>query len=396
MIPKIHSNISALALAIASISVADPVQVSGSGMRASLYGKAQLDMAWEDHRASPAPGNLAYWAETGKSANSGEWNITASNTKVGLNLFGPDSSMAYRMSGRIEIDFSGSAGAENTPVPRLRHGYGSVTLPNLGLTVLAGQTWDVFSPLAPPTVNTGALWFAGNVGYRRPQLRLTEALPIAGTGKVELSGAVARSIGTASPFVSTSTDGGHDADIPVFEGRASGSLPLWVKGQNATLGVSGHYGREDVLLSDSVSSTSLKSWSTNIDLELPLTSFASLVGEGYQGENMDAYLGGIGQGFIKVAGTSSLENVQGWGGWMALRLKFDALGMNAGIGVDSVRASTLNAGGRTRNVNAFANVSYLFASTLQVAWEVSRIETDYKSGSSEVVWRTQTVCAYGF
>lgn len=389
-------KVSTLALAIASFAGADPAQTTSLGAHASLYGNLQLDMAWGNRRASPAPGNLAYWAETGKAANSGEWNLTASNSKFGLNLSGPDSSSAYRLSGRVEIDFSGSAGAENTPVPRLRHGYGTLALPDLGLTVLAGQTWDVFSPLAPPTVNTGALWFGGNVGYRRPQLRLTEALPIAGTGKVELSGAVARSIGTASPFVSTSTDGGHDADIPVFEGRASASLPLWVSGQNLTIGVSGHYGHEDVLLSDSVSTTSLKSWSTNVDLELPLTSFASLVGEGYQGENLDAYLGGIGQGFVKVAGTNRLENVQGWGGWMALRLKFDALGMNAGMGVDSVRASTLNAGGRTRNVNAFANVSYLFASALRVAWEVSRIETDYKSGNSEVLWRTQTVCAYGF
>jgi hypothetical protein len=395
LLHKASTPITILA-ALACGSGAEPVQLSVAGANATLYGTAQLDAAWENHRASPSPGNLAYWAETGKYAQSGEWNLTGSNTKLGLNISGPDSGRPFKLAGKIELDFSGSAGTENTPVPRLRHGYGSVSFPALGLSILTGQTWDVFSPLGAPTINTGALWFGGNVGYRRPQFRVTETVPIAGTGKIEAALAVARDIGVASPFAATSTDGGHDADIPVFEGRAAVSLPLWLEKLNATLGVSGHYGQEDILRSDSTTYETLDSWSANLDLELPLAKFASLVGEGYYGANMDAYLGGIGQGFVRATGTSTLKNVEGWGGWVALRLKFGAVGLNTGMGVDSVHASTLNNGGRTRNVNAFANVSYSIAPSARVGWELERIETDYKAGASERLWRTQAVCAYSF
>ena len=380
---------------LAGSGAADPLQLSVPGAKGTLYGIAQMDMSWENHRGSPSPGNLAYWAETGKYANSGEWNITASNTKLGLNLSGPDSGLPVRLAGKVEIDFSGSAGAENTPVPRLRLGYGTATFPSIGLSILAGQNWDLISPLAAPTINTGALWSSGNIGYRRPQVRITESIPVAGTGKVEVAGAVARSIGTASPFVAAASDGGHDADIPVFQGRAAISLPLWTSNP-ATLGFSGHYGQEDVLMPDSVSVTSLDSWSAGIDLEVPLCGFLSLVGEAFRGDNLDGYLGGIGQGFVRVPGQAAVTNVEGWGGWAAVKFRMGRFGANAGVGVDSVRASTINAGGRTRNTNAFANVSFYPVPSLRVGWEIERIETDYKAGACERLWRTQGVTALSF
>ena len=67
---------------------------------------------------------------------------------------------------------------------------------------------------------TGALWLGGNIGYRRPQFRVTEAVALPSNGKIEIAAAVARSIGVASPFLPTvSTDGGHDADIDVALGQ---------------------------------------------------------------------------------------------------------------------------------------------------------------------------------
>lgn len=404
MTPRIQSNsnrigsAAALLVALASPAWTEPVQVvTTSGAAVTLYGIAQLDASWENHRAGPAPGNLAYWAETGAASRSGEWNITGSNTKLGLVVLGPDSGKPYRIGGKVEIDFSGSAGTENTPVPRLRLGYGTFALPGIGLTFLAGQYWDVIAPLNAPTINTGALWFGGNFGYRRPQFRVTETVALPAEGKIEISTSVSRSIGVASPFVATSPDGGHDADIPVFMGRAAVSLPLWVEKQAATLGVSGHFGQEDVLLDTNSGANyrTLDSWSADLDLEIPLTGSITLVGEGFYGANLDAYLGGINQGIAK-AGTS-VSNVEGWGGWAAIRFKIcPTLNLNLGAGVDSVRASTVGNGGKTRNVNAFVNASYFLAPNSRVGIELERIETDYKAGACERLWRGQTVYAYTF
>jgi hypothetical protein len=318
------------------------------------------------------------------------------NSRLGVNLTGPDSGKAFKLGGKIEVDFGSTAAyVENQPVVRLRLGYGTVAFPNIGLALLAGQTWDVFSPLVAPTLNTGGLWFGGNVGYRRPQFRVTETVPV-GSAKIEAAAAVARSIGVASPFVATSTDGGHDADIPVFEGRVAVGAPLWVEKQSATIGFSGHFGQEDVLLADSSTYQTLNSWSINADLELPLVSFLSLVGEADYGANLDAYMGGINQGFTKLAGTSTLRNVEGWGGWVALRLKTSIASVNVGLGVDSVHASCVNNGGRTRNMNAFANASYNLAPNSRFGLELERIETDYKAAHYQRLWRTQAVYAYSF
>lgn len=386
-----------MAMGAATSAESIPV-VTAAGSAITFYGTAQFDASWENHKAGPSPGNLAYWAERGRASHSGEWNITGSNTKLGLNISGPDSGKPYRLAGKVEIDFSGSAGTENTPVPRLRLGYGTFTLPGLGLAVLAGQTWDVIAPLNAPTINTGAMWLGGNFGYRRPQFRVTKTLALPSNGKIEIAAAVARSIGVSSPFLPTvSTDGGHDADLPMFQGRTAVSMPLWIEKQNATLGVSGHFGNEDVLLDTTTVANykTLRSWSVNVDLDLPVAGFVSLVGEGFYGANLDAYQGGIGQGITRIGAT--VVNVEGWGGWAALKFKIGPmLNLNAGLGVDSVRASTIANGGKTRNVNAFVNTSCFLTPVVRVGLELERIETDYKAGASERLWRSQAVAAYTF
>jgi len=405
MTPFIQANSKRISLAVSGVlalgaaTLAEPIPVvTASGAGVTLYGIAQLDASWENHKAGPSPGNLAYWAETGKASRSGDWNITGCNTKLGLNIAGPDSGKPFKLSGKVEIDFSGAAGSENTPVPRLRLGYGSIAMPGIGLTLLAGQYWDVIAPLNSPTINTGAMWFGGNFGYRRPQIRVTETVALPTNGKIEIAAAVARGIGVASPFMqSVSIDGGHDADLPVFQGRAAVSMPLWVEKANATLGVSGHFGEEDVLLDTTTVANykTLNSWSANLDLELPLAGFLSLVGEGFYGANLDAYQGGIGQGITKIG--TNVVNVEGWGGWAALKFKIGPMvNLNVGLGVDSVHASTVANGGKTRNVNAFVNTSYFLTPTARVGLELQRIETDYKAGACERLWRGQAVYAYSF
>lgn len=392
-IPKTTLQLAAAALALAGTTVhADPLQVStASGVTLGLYGFAQLDGSWESQRANPAPGNFATWALTGKGAHSGEWNWTADNTRLGVNLSGPDGEN-FKLSGKVEFDFYGGGSSENNPVPRLRHGYGTVAFPKIGLSFLAGQTWDLVAPLNVPTLNAGVLYNAGNLGNaRRPQLRVTETVALLANGKWEIAAAVARTIGNATNTYATGSavDAGHDADIPTFQGRTAVSLPLWVEKQPAILGVSGHYAQEALLQSD-YSYKNVDSWSGAVDLELPLVSILSLAGEGWRGGDLSTYNGGIGQGIVNGVA------VEGWGGWLALRLKLGAVTANLGGGLDSVQASKVAAGGRTRNTAAFGNVGYNLNANSKVAIELQRLETDYKAGASEELWRTQLAYSYSF
>ena len=94
----------------------------------------------------------------------------------------------------VEIDFYGSGGTENKAKLQLRHAYMKLDWPADDLSVIAGQTSDVFSPLNPSTLNYTVLWDAGNIGYRRPQIRLGD---VGGSGdtKVTFAAAATRPIG---------------------------------------------------------------------------------------------------------------------------------------------------------------------------------------------------------
>ena len=58
---------------------------------------------------------------------------------------------------------------ENKSSVLLRHAY--VEVKDEDARLLAGQTWDVISPLCPGVLFYSVGWDAGNIGYRRPQSR---------------------------------------------------------------------------------------------------------------------------------------------------------------------------------------------------------------------------------
>ena len=58
---------------------------------------------------------------------------------------------------------------ENKPTIMLRHAY--VEVKDDDFRFLAGQTWDVISPLNPNMLMYSVGWDGGNIGYRRAQFR---------------------------------------------------------------------------------------------------------------------------------------------------------------------------------------------------------------------------------
>ena len=93
-----------------------------SSIQIEIGGRFKADMSWDDSRTSP--GNYVLWvnrevagpkavAEAGAvSRNDDEFNLTANETRLWLNLKGPVLG-GVSTAGRLEVDFFGAGAAAN-------------------------------------------------------------------------------------------------------------------------------------------------------------------------------------------------------------------------------------------------------------------------------------------
>lgn len=358
-----------------------------SNLDIQIYGYLKLDAAYDSSRIMN--GNYAQWVEReNDDDNDNQFNMTANESRFGVKINGPDNG-AMKTSGRAEVDFYGG-GAENKSHLMMRHAYMKLDWPDCRFNIIAGQTSDVISPLYPSTVNYSVGWWTGNIGYRRPQIRLTKEYDMDEQSNLKLEGALTRTIGRDSL---SGTDSGEDSGLPTIQGRASMTMPLCDAGLT-TVGLSGHLGEEeyDTLTGD----REFQTWSINLDVTQPLRNWLSIKGELFTGENLDAYLGGIGQG-VTTSGPNQYEEIGSKGGWIAAGLgPWDKIRFNLGGGFDYVKRANVNNGGRTMNRSIFGNMYYTLNKSTEWALEVSNWETEYRGSGDADSLRLQAALIYKF
>ena len=195
-----------------------------SNLDIQLYGFLKLDSAYDSSRIEN--GNYAKWVVSeSTNDNDDQFNMTVNQTRLGMLINGPDNGN-MKTSGRVELDFYGG-GDENKSRLMMRHAYFKLDWPEKRFNIIAGQTSDVISPLFPSTVNYSVCWWTGNIGYRRPQLRLTKEMRINKDVDLKLEGALARTIGRSDAVAAPNgTESGEDAGSPTLQGRISMTLPL--------------------------------------------------------------------------------------------------------------------------------------------------------------------------
>ena len=354
-----------------------------------FYGYLKLDAAWDSSGVNP--GDYVLYTERGRQGDD-EFNITARQTRLGLKIQGPATG-DMKASGVVEADFYGSAGAENKANVLLRHAYMVFDWPDNQFSLLAGQASDVISPLYPNTLNYTVLWDAGNIGYRHPQVRLTQQFRVGNDVTLELAGAISRTIGDAELLNPAFTPGAN-AGFPTLQGRAGLTFP-GPGFKPTTVGVSGHWGREQYS-----SDEKFDSWSLNLDVLQPICPVVTVKGEAYVGENLDDYFGGIGQGVRTrtVSGTTLFERAIGdRGGWVAVALgPWDAWSFNVGAGLDEVESDDVDTLGRTSNRSLFANAIYALNKSADIGVELSQWRTDFKNADDVDDVRIQTSFIYKF
>ncbi|MBI3270586.1 MAG: hypothetical protein HYZ53_16385 [Planctomycetes bacterium] len=277
-------------------------------------------------------------------ANNDGWSEDVRLTRLGLDLEGGEMDLLGKgkVSGKLEMDFDSGLNQESRAVPRIRHAYLKSTWGDL--SVLAGQNWDVISPLWPLVNDHTLMWNAGNLGDRRPQFRVTYE-PAVGPGKLSLRSMVGLSgaIDNNDRDASGNLDG-VESGRPIFEQRLGYAAPLWVEGQNLDVGVWGHTAWEEVE-TPIAGETEFFSWSVGMDLTIPIVKDLAWKTEIWQGENLPDVRGGINQG-INVRG----EEIEAHGGWTELSYKpCSWLLTGAGFTMDDPANSDVDNQGRETN-----------------------------------------------
>jgi hypothetical protein len=357
---------------------ADPLAVTtASGVSASLYGKVQFDGIWNDNPtatvAAPCGSLLALPFASGTS-NQPETQLSSAWTRLGLNLSGPENDIA-KISGKIEVDGWGGNQASPAPLLRFRYAWGNLDFGN-GFSLLAGQADDLSNAIAPPNLDSFVLWFSGHIGFRRPQLRLTQELPAGDQAKLLIAVAAAQPNGTGD--ATTGDVAGVNSPIPDFQARVSYARPLWVENKNFVLGITGLYGQVRLYDDPQNDSIALDEKAGTVDLQLPLASMVNLTGQGFVGSNLGNYLANIGQCYVQTATIASSYDFNGWGGWAALSTQVTKkLAINLGAGLDKITNEGLASGTPTCNATEFLNATYMLAPGVKLGLEYHHDATDY-------------------
>ena len=363
-----------------------------SNLDIQLYGYLKLDSAYDSSRINN--GNYPQWVESeSTNDNDDQFNMTANETRLGMLINGPDNG-GMKASGRVEVDFYGG-GNENKANLMMRHAFFKLDWPEDRFNIIAGQTSDVISPLFPTTVSYSVCWWTGNIGYRRPQIRLTKELGFETGGFLKLEGALARTIGRDNVALAGTTDSGEDAGIPSLQGRASLTLPMF-GAEEATIGLSGHWAEEEYDIAANGQDKEFRTWSLNLDYTQPVCSKMTIKAELFKGENLDAYLGGIGQG-VTLTGINQYEEIGSKGGWIAASLgPWENKCFNVGIAVDDVDSGDTNVGDRTLNRSMFGNVICALNKQTDVGFELSHWRTEYNGSGDAESLRAQLALKYKF
>lgn len=322
------------------------------------------------------PGNYAIWVPYGGGTDDDAMHITAREMRLGLNFSWSEN--GYTTKAKLEYDFyglgaqpSGLNAMENKATSMLRHAFLEVTRGRW--SVLAGQTSDVISPLVPATVNYTVCWAQGNIGYRRPQIRVSTWAGLGDKAKLKAAVAATRTIG--SDLDHDGIDDGMDAPLPTVQGRLGLDMKFGESG-SAAVGVSGHYGIEKWGIDDS---TETGSWSFNTDLMFVVNKRVAVSGEFFVGQNLGTYFGGI------LQSVNPMNNeIFSMGGWGMVSVKpAGRLTVNAGYAFDDPDDEDFELPEdmpetfKDKNSVIFGNLMYALTSTVTAMFEVSYLKTEY-------------------
>lgn len=292
------------------------------------------------------------------------------NSRLGLNWKGSKVSDKLSIGGLFEIDFVNvlnNTSYGTSPIPRIRHLYLDLASTD-NWSIIAGQTWDIYSPLNTGSISLGGnLWFQGNMGFRRPQVRFTYNYVIDETNKIKFAVSANHPQNT-DDLVST-TGIGSNSGIPVGEGLVqynrkmnAGDLVVAVSGNAGANSLNGKYTKVAGICGS---------------LSIPFHKLFKVSGEVQYGQDQGIFLS-----YVNSTG-NTLGN-RDLGFWAQLQsqwhTKFDTA---IGYAMDDIKSTKILTGNVDRNQVMFANFRFFPIKPFYFGIEYNYMRTSYKgSGTS--------------
>ncbi|MDR1483592.1 MAG: hypothetical protein LBT09_02085 [Planctomycetaceae bacterium] len=274
------------------------------------YGYINLSASYETQRTTT--GDYAVYANSPDIDDDSGFNVDPKSTRLGLKFDGGGVGGwgGSRSEGAIEFDFQGANAPRNRGGFLLRKAYFAISDGRTKL--LAGQDWEIISPLYPKTLNYTAGACVGNVGYRRAMLRVDRRFDLCNSDNVLVQFGITDNVFRDDNMVLPAS-----SSYPIIQGRLAYTFGKGFfdhghsHGKAAAIGVSSHFGEQRFTFGGN--KKNLETWSFNVDFDLPLTQRLGFQMEYFIGENLATIEGGILQG-VDIA---RRKTIRSQGGWMA-------------------------------------------------------------------------------
>ncbi|HEV2690160.1 MAG TPA: hypothetical protein VGV35_16495 [Bryobacteraceae bacterium] len=313
--------------------------------------------------------------------------MTARQTRFGLRYQGPEV-MGGKLSGTVELDLFGGKAALGNGVSmdlvRLRLAYGRLDWAHSAIE--AGQDWAVFSPLNPTSLASFAIpsmSASGNPWIRSPQFRYEWKSDSSRPMRTLLQ------LAALDPNVGDNPTTVPDARTPGIGERGRGpavearlALIGKIGDRDASVGFSSHYGRGKNVGTVGALTVArpVDSWGVNLDYTLPLDKHFILTGEAFIGRALGLFSVSSGQGVLPVGTPDGEHGVLARGGWAQAQINFNTKWqMNLAYGLESVDATNLRTGDRSKNQTYMTNLMYKLAPSVTLAWEWRRFLSNYQN-----------------
>ncbi|MCH6258559.1 cell division protein ZapB [Puniceicoccaceae bacterium K14] len=377
-------------------TIVDPVEISLKNVPNEMpnkvwdwYGMIKVD-AFHDS-ATTSTQEFPFWTLEGTEGIS-ETDMTAKQSKLGLNFSEPSDVFGGKLTGKLELDFfgniarPGNVGQNHAYQLRSRHVY--LNWSNDQWSWLAGKTSQIYEVVVPETINAGYYRYQGRIGHRRLQANITRKLAIGNEGSLSITGGIEEPVGT--------THGG-DLDNDGIDDATRSELPEFVSrlrydfkgfgGHKSQISFAGLYGEEEVF------GKRYSSYGTVVGGMMPLTDWLQLKGTYWFGSNLDSAGAGIAQGI----NTIEEKAIESHGGWAQLKIKPGShYWFNIGYSQDDPSDKDLNDGQRSLNETTLVNSYLKLAESLTVGLEYFKVSTSYKGGEKATNHRFQTSVMYKF
>jgi hypothetical protein len=358
------------------------------------YGRLWTSMSYDTQRTQV--GSYVLWIDSPDVRTGKEFQLDARSTRFGTDIAGPAVALFddAKLGGKVEFDFQGPSLQDNNGGILFRHGY--LEIKNEDYRLLAGQTWDVISPLYTPTFDYTVGSGAGNLAYRRAQFRMERYLPHSDTSMITLQTAIAVEI--LVPVASVNRIQSDHSSWPDWQNRVAVTFGER-KAKDAhpvEIGFSGHVGEQQFnvfpLVGPPLLNVKRPSWSFSVDAKIPFNTKCGIQGELFTGENLSNYYGGILQG----VDPNTLKPIRDNGGWADIWYDMRPdLHWNLGYSIDDPLNKDMTTG-RTYNQYLYANFVYDITKFLNAGLEVSSWKTFYYNQRPGEAIRLEAVTRYNF